>query len=118
MVVRSAYAQLQFSPWWVAATAAAMIVTYLAPPALALFGSGAAQVLGALAWALMALAFQPILRFYGVSPLWGVGLPAIAGTYLAFTFESVYQHVRGRGGEWKGRVQRRTSAREFSWHDS
>jgi hopene-associated glycosyltransferase HpnB len=118
MVVRSAYAQLRFSPWWVAATAAAMIVTYLAPPALALFGRGAAQLLGALAWALMALAFQPILRFYGVSPWWGVGLPAIAGTYLVFTFESVYQHIRGRGGEWKGRVQRRTSAREFSWHDS
>jgi hopene-associated glycosyltransferase HpnB len=118
MVVRSAYAQLRFSPWWVAAAAAAMIVTYLAPPALALFGSGAAQLLGALAWVLMALAFQPILRFYGVSPWWGVSLPAIAGTYLVFTFESVYQHIRGRGGEWKGRVQRRTSAREFSWHDS
>lgn len=118
MVVRSAYAQLRFSPWWVLGATAAMIVTYLAPPVLALWGSGIAQLLGVVAWAQMTLAFQPILRFYGVSPWWGVALPAIAGTYVVFTFESVYQHMRGRGGEWKGRVQRRTSAREVSWHDS
>ena len=99
-------------------TAAAMIVTYLAPPVLALFGSCVARLLGVLAWAQMALAFQPILRFYGVSPWWCVALPAIAGTYLMFTFESVYQHMRGRGGEWKGRIQRRASAREVSWHDN
>jgi len=32
---------------------------------------------------LMALAFQPILRFYRVSPLWGLALPAIAAIYMA-----------------------------------
>ena len=49
--------------------------------------------------------FQPILRFYRVSPLWGVALPAIAATYMAFTLDSAYQHARGRGGMWKGRAQ-------------
>jgi len=53
----------------------------------------------------MALAFQPMLRFYRVSPLWGLALPAIAALYLAFTLDSAYQHWRGRGGLWKGRVQ-------------
>jgi len=53
----------------------------------------------------MALAFQPISRFYRVSPLWGVALPAIAATYMAFTLDSAYQHARGRGGMWKGRAQ-------------
>jgi hypothetical protein len=89
-----------------------MIVTYLAPPVLALAGSGAAQLLGILAWSLMALAFQPTLRLYAASPWWGFALPAIAVTYLVFTLDSAYQHMRGRGGEWKGRVYRGTSARE------
>jgi hypothetical protein len=93
-----------------------MILTYLAPPALALFGSGAAQLVGALAWAQMALALQPILRFYAVSPWWGLALPAIAATYVAFTLDSAYQHRRGRGGAWKGRVHREASSRKASGH--
>ena len=66
--------------------------------------TGLAQILGLAAWLLMALAFQPILRFYRVSPLWGLALPAIAATYMAFTLDSAYQHARGRGGMWKGRA--------------
>jgi hopene-associated glycosyltransferase HpnB len=104
MITRSAYAQLGFSPWWLAGTTAAMTLTYLTPPALSLLGSGTPQLLGALAWTGMALAFQPILRFYGVSPWWGPALPAIAAIYLVFTLASAYQHMRGRGGSWKGRV--------------
>jgi hypothetical protein len=45
------------------------------------------------------------LRFYRRSPLWGLALPLIALAYMAFTLDSAYQHVRGRGGLWKGRVQ-------------
>ena len=104
LVARCAYAQLQFSPWRLGGVTAGMVVVYLAPPALALFGSGAPQLLGALAWAQMALAFQPTLRLYAVSPWWGPALPAIAMTYVAFTLDSAYQYLRGRGGAWKGRV--------------
>ncbi len=111
MVVRSAYAELRFSPWRLAGTGAGMTVTYLAPPLLALLGSGAAQWLGALAWTLMALSFQPTLRLYARAPWWGLALPAIAATYLCFTFDSAYQHLRGRGGAWKGRVHGQGSAR-------
>ena len=53
----------------------------------------------------MALAFQPMLRFYRRSPLWGLGLPVIALLYMLFTLDSAYQHARRRGGQWKGRVQ-------------
>jgi len=28
---------------------------------------------------------------------------------MAFTLDSAYQHVRGRGGSWKGRVQANVS---------
>jgi hypothetical protein len=45
------------------------------------------------------------LRFYRRSPLWGQALPLIGLAYMAFTLDSAYQHVRGRGGLWKGRVQ-------------
>ena len=111
MVARSAYAELNFSPWRVALTVLAMAVTYLAPPLLVVLGSGAARGLGALAWGLMALSFQPTLRFYAVNPAWGLALPVIAAFYTAFTLDSAYQHLRGRGGAWKGRIHRPGSAR-------
>jgi len=105
MVSRTAYAQLQYSPLILAGTVLGLAITYLFPVLLAIFATGLAQILGAVAWLLMALAFQPILRFYRVSPLWGLALPAIAATYMAFTLDSAYQHARGRGGMWKGRAQ-------------
>jgi hypothetical protein len=105
MVARSAYAQLRYSPALLVATAAGMMVTYLVPPLLAVFGSGTCRFIGLAAWALMAFAFLPTLRFYQLSPLWALALPAIAFEYLFFTLDSAYQHVRGRGGTWKGRAQ-------------
>lgn len=106
MVSRSAYAQLGYSLLLLAGTVAGMVLTYLVPPALALFGdSGLARGAGLGAWGLMALAFQPMLRFYRVSPLWGAALPIIGMTYTLFTMLSAFQVWRGRGGMWKGRAQ-------------
>ncbi len=105
MVARSAYAQLGYSPLLLAATVAGIALTYLLPVLLALFSHGLAQTLGLLSWAIMAIAFQPVLRFYRLSPLWGPFLPAIALAYMAFTLDSAYQYARKRGGLWKGRIQ-------------
>ena len=105
MVARSAYAQLRYSPLLLLGTLLGMALIYVAPPALALFAGGGARFIGILAWLAMALAFQPTLRFYRLSPLWGLALPAIAAVYLLFTMDSAYQHRRGRGGMWKGRAQ-------------
>jgi hopene-associated glycosyltransferase HpnB len=105
MVVRSAYAQLRYSPLLLLGTAIGMTLTYLVPPLLAIFGSGPARMLGLATWLLMSLAFQPTLRLYRLSPLWGFALPAIALEYLIFTLDSAWQYVRGRGGSWKGRAQ-------------
>jgi hopene-associated glycosyltransferase HpnB len=105
MVARSAYAQLRYSPLLLVGTIAGMTLVYLAPPLLALLGSGAARWLGLLAWGLMAIAFQPTLRLYRLSPLWGLALPGIAIAYMLFTIDSARQFARGRGGLWKGRVQ-------------
>ena len=105
MVARSAYAQLGYSPLMLTGCLLGMALTYLAAPLLAIFGHGLAQALGAAAFALMFMSYQPILRIYGRSPWWGLALPLIALAYMAFTLDSAYQHGRGRGGLWKGRVQ-------------
>lgn len=104
MITRSAYAQLRFSPWLLAGAAAGMALTFLAPPLLAIFASGWPRYLGLAVWLAMALSFVPTLRFYRLSPLWGIALPGIALLYLFYTFDSAYQHLRRRGGLWKGRV--------------
>jgi len=85
-----------------------MGLVYLAPPLLALLGSGPARWAGAAAWLVMALTFQPMLRFYHRSPLWGLALPVIGAAYTLFTIQSAVDFWRGRGGLWKGRVQAMT----------
>jgi hopene-associated glycosyltransferase HpnB len=105
MVARSAYAQLQYSPLLLAGTVLGMTLTYLAPPLTALLAHGNARIFGLAAWGLMALAFQPTLRLYRLSPLWGLALPAIATCYMLFTLDSALQFARGKGGQWKGRIQ-------------
>ncbi|MFM9829101.1 MAG: glycosyltransferase [Sphingomonas sp.] len=105
MISRSAYAQLNYSPLLLAGTLIGLAVIYIAPPLLAIGGQGYARWLGAAGWGLMALAFQPMLRFYRRSPLWGLALPVIAGFYASCTFASAWAHWRGRGGMWKGRAQ-------------
>jgi hopene-associated glycosyltransferase HpnB len=105
MVSRTAYTQLNYSPLLLGGTILALALTYLVPVGMAVFARGLPQVLGIMAWLLMAFAFQPTLRFYCVSRFWGLALPIIAAIYMAFTIDSAYQHVRGRGGMWKGRAQ-------------
>ena len=107
MVVRSAYAQLRYSPRLLAGTIAGLALVYLVPVAAAIFGHGATEVCGLLAWMTMALVFQPTLRYYRLTPAWGPLLPVIALVYMAFTLDSAYQSWRGRGSLWKGRVQER-----------
>jgi len=105
MISRSAYAQLKYSPWLLAGTVGGLSLAFLAAPTLALFADGTARWLGVAAWGLMATSFQPLLRYYRRSPLWGVALPLIAALYTLFTVQSATQVWRGRGGMWKGRSQ-------------
>ena len=105
MISRSAYAQLGYSPLMLIGTVLGLFLVFGAPPLLTLIGSGAGRIMAATAWALMALSFQPMLRFYHRSPLYGVALPLIAAFYAGCTLLSAWQHHRGRGGMWKGRAQ-------------
>ena len=105
MVTRSAYAQLGYSPLVLAGTMLGLALVYLAPVMTALFAWGISQLAGWLAWIIMAAMYQPMLRFYRLSPLWGLALPLIGIFYAAFTLQSAIQHWSGRGGMWKGRAQ-------------
>jgi len=110
MVTRTAYAQLGYSPLILAGTLLGLAMVYLAPVMTALFAWGISQMAGWAAWIIMALMYQPMLRFYRLSPLWGVALPLIGVFYAVFTFQSAIQHWSGKGGMWKGRAQANTGA--------
>lgn len=105
MIARSAYAQLGYKPALLVGTIVGLILTYLAAPLLALFGTGLERWAGVIGWLMMALLFQPMLHLYRRSPLWGLALPLIATFYGAATLWSAWQYHRGRGGQWKGRIQ-------------
>lgn len=78
MVVRTAYAQLGYRGAALAGMVAALVLVFLVPPWLAVFGHGGGQALGLAASAAMALAFAPTLRSFGLVPLRGVALPGAA----------------------------------------
>jgi len=98
MISRSAFTQLRHSYLLLAATVAAMMVIYLAPPLLLLTRDPIAAGLGLTAWLAMTVAYLPTARFYNRSPLWAPLLPAIALFYVIATIHSAFL-----GGQWKGR---------------
>ena len=100
MVARSAYVQLDYSPWRLAGTVLGLALVFLVPPVTALLGSW----LGLAAWALMAASFVPGLRRFGLSVLWAPTLPAIAVFYMAATLGAALRHHTGRGVVWKSRA--------------
>lgn len=116
MVARSAFAQLHYSWALLVVTLLGLGVIYGVPPLLAILGNGATRLVAGLAWVCMVVAFWPISRFYGRLPVAGFALPAIAGCYAAFTLDSAIQHLRGRGGMWKGRAQAMGTAAEDTPH--
>jgi hopene-associated glycosyltransferase HpnB len=107
MVARSAYTQLGHSPPLLAGTVAGMILLYVVPPVAAVGGvlarRGDVALPGAVGWGLMALAYAPMLRLYGVPRAQALALPLAAGLYTAMTVDSALRHARGSGGMWKGR---------------
>lgn len=105
MISRTAFNQLNHSAWLLLGTIIGLAITYLAAPLLLLSGEPIPMILGGFAWALMAAAYLPMVRFYHRSPLWALALPAVATFYLCATVDSAVHYWQGRGGRWKGRVQ-------------
>jgi hopene-associated glycosyltransferase HpnB len=104
MIARTAFTQLHYSAWLLAGTLAGMAIIYLIPPVAAL-ALGPHGLPAWLAWAAMCCAYAPMLRYYGRSPLWAPFLPLVALFYVGATFASAVRYWRGKGGQWKARVQ-------------
>ncbi len=126
MVARSAYTQLHHSLTATAVAVLGLAWLYLLPPAatvsglimLAAGGPAAGHGTGHSAgwlplwlacaglagWLMMSLTYLPMVRFYRLSPARAASLPLIAALYAAMTADSALRHLRGRGGEWKGRL--------------
>lgn len=104
MIARTAFTQLRYSPWLLAGTLLGMTIIYLVPPVAAL-AYGARAWPAWLAWASMCTAYAPMLRYYRRSPLWAPALPLVALFYVGATFASAWRYWRGKGGQWKARVQ-------------
>lgn len=108
MVSRSAYAQLRHSPLLLLGTVLGLTLVYLVPPVATVAGAVAGAwwvtAAGAVAWALMAGTFMPMLRYYGQPAAAALLLPFTALLYLLMTVDSAVQHWRGRGAAWKGRT--------------
>lgn len=107
MVARAAFTQLGYSWLALAGTVAGMTVVYMVPPLAVALGlaAGAAvpAIAGGIAWLMMALAYWPTLRLYGLGPGWAFALPAAGFLYTLMTVDSALRHRQGRGGAWKGR---------------
>jgi len=105
MISRTAFNQLHHSTLVLLGAVIGLAVTYLLFPAL-LFSRHLAPIcLGAVAWALMSVAYLPMVRFYRLHPLWALTLPLAALFYMGATIHSAIKFWLGRGGEWKGRAQ-------------
>lgn len=104
MIARTAYEQLGHSRWRLLGCVLAMTLLYCAPPLLTVLAVGLPRMLGLLSWLMMAGAFQPTLRRYRRSPLWGFALPGIGLFYLCATVVSAVRFHAGQGGGWKSRV--------------
>lgn len=105
MIARTAYTQLRHSPALLAATVLGMTLLFIMPVLLPFFASWLPGSLGYLCWLGMTGLYIPTVRFYGLSWVWALTLPAAAVVYVYATIQSAFASWQGCGGQWKGRAQ-------------
>jgi len=105
MIARTAFNQLHHSSLLLAGCIAGMLLTFVAPLALACSKDVRAGWIALAASLLMFLSYIPVLRLYRVNVLSAVTLPLAAVFYMYATCYSAVNYWRGKGGKWKGRSQ-------------
>lgn len=103
LVVRSAFAELQFSFVRLLICTAAMILLFFMPIIGPIALSGPTAWLASIALVAMLASYCPILKYYGLNPLRALTLPVVAAGYLAMTWHSAIRYWRGTRTVWKGR---------------
>jgi len=107
MIARTAFTQLNYSALRLLGTLIGLLLTFVAPVAMAFSTNPKVWAPGLIAWCLMSASFLPTVAFYRLSPIWSPFLPIAASFYSYATFVSAVRHWLGRGGQWKGRAQAR-----------
>ena len=105
MIARTAFTQLSYSALRLVGALLGLLVTFVAPVALALSSVPTVWLPALLAWCLMSASFLPTVLFYRLSPIWSPFLPVAALFYSYATLLSALRYWLGRGGQWKGRSQ-------------
>jgi hopene-associated glycosyltransferase HpnB len=105
MIARTAFTQLRHSFVLLIAALTGLFATYLLAWILFFAYPGEAWLLVDTAIALMTATFLLTVRFYNLSPVWALTLPAAAVFYGYATLLSALRYWLGRGGQWKGRAQ-------------
>ncbi len=108
MIARTAYTQLNHSPFMLVGTLVGLAFIYLIGPISFAYGLAvhdkALIIIGMINWLLMTVAYLPTVILYKCSPLWALSLPFITSLYAAMTFDSALRYWKGKGGKWKGRT--------------
>ncbi len=103
MVVRTAFTQLAYSPYWLAVCTVLMLGAF-AGPVLGLFSdSEGMRVTALLGLAAMCVAYVPTLRYLGRSWAWALALPLTGTLFLMMTWHSAVRYWCGSRSRWKGR---------------
>jgi hopene-associated glycosyltransferase HpnB len=105
MISRTAFNQLDHSVFLLIVAILGLLLVYVAPVVLLIMPGRSSMVFGGIAFAVMTLAYAPMVRYYGLNPLWALTLPVAAIFYMGATIRSAMRYWRGRGGDWKGRLQ-------------
>ena len=105
MIARTAFNQLKHSVWLLSGAIVGLALVYLSPLVLLASDKVSLIAIGTLCWLMMATAYYPMVRFYGLGPLWALTLPLSATLYMFATVHSAVKFWSGHGGEWKGRAQ-------------
>lgn len=104
MVARTAFTQLHYSSLILIGVTALMVLAYWVPLIGLFIPDSTVHGLSLLSLMVMMLIYQPTLRYYGLSPLWALAMPAIGTLYLVMTWTSALRYWRGHRSSWKERV--------------
>jgi hopene-associated glycosyltransferase HpnB len=118
MVERTAFTQLRYSIGWLMICSLLMVAAFITPMMGILLGPLDARLVAGAALAALVGSYVPTLRFYGITPAWGLAMPFVGTLFLCMTWSSAIRYWAGTRSRWRGRVYSRArDAREVEDSD-